>query len=155
MATYTVTHTCGHVVKHRLYGKRDYRQWQLGRLAGENCWECRKAVQSAAAAEVAAEVGLPTLEGSEKQVAWAETIRVKKLLEASAHRDRMLGWINGNDQLGAEEKEAAINLANEAHDRLEQEQSAKWWIENRYTDGDHLIEDMVKLIYREQKKAAQ
>jgi hypothetical protein len=40
MASYTVTHSCGHEQEHRLFGKIKDREREIGRLVGRPCTEC-------------------------------------------------------------------------------------------------------------------
>lgn len=88
MAQYTVTHTCGHNHTHQIYGtnsrgQRDNRrEW----LATQPCPKCAKAAReaenaakNAEAAEANKAANLPTLTGTLKQIAWAESIRAEKL----------------------------------------------------------------------------
>lgn len=82
MAKYQVTHSCGHEQTHKLIGKHKDRERKLEWLATTLCAECYAAkrdadnkVASDAAAEAAQATGLPALTGSEKQIAWAETLR--------------------------------------------------------------------------------
>lgn len=75
MAKYTVTHTCGHEVEYQLFGKHTERDRKIEWLSGQECPECRRKAKEEAAKEATAGMELPELEGSEKQVKWANTIR--------------------------------------------------------------------------------
>lgn len=88
MAKYTIKHICGHTQVHQIYGtnshgERDNKQaW----LATQICYDCYKAQQQAErdaknteSAKANAEANLPTLTGTPKQIAWAETIRAEKI----------------------------------------------------------------------------
>lgn len=75
MAKYTVTHTCGHEVEYQLYGKHTERDRKIEWLSGQECPECRRKAEEEAAKEATAGIELPELEGSEKQVKWANVIR--------------------------------------------------------------------------------
>lgn len=84
MAKYEVTFACGHTATVELFGKSSDREWKLQRLAEELCPDCYKAQKEAerkaaseAAAKEAREQGFAELKGSEKQIAWAETIRAR------------------------------------------------------------------------------
>lgn len=86
MAWEYVTHACGHEVRHQYYGKTRDRKWQMQRDAQKLCEECyraqlekERAAENEAAAAAAQEQGLPALQGTPKQIAWAETIRAKGL----------------------------------------------------------------------------
>lgn len=75
MAKYDVTHTCGHVAIHALYGPVRDRQRRIGWLEGQPCTECWREQQQSAAEATSQEMALPALKGTEKQIAWAERIR--------------------------------------------------------------------------------
>ena len=101
MAKYQVKHKCGHEVTTELFGKQTDRNWKLEKMANEICWECEKNERNVAAIESAKENNLPKLQGSEKQIAWAMSIRAEKL-----------------------EKHGNIPA-------LIEKTGAKWWIDNR------------------------
>lgn len=118
MARYDVTHACGHVAVHNLIGPRRSREWRIKQLEEELCRECwleeqRRKNEEAAAANKADE--LPPLEGTEKQILWAESIRrealdgLAKFIDHERFADRMGRLI----------------------ERLAMETSASWWIDHR------------------------
>ena len=93
MAWYYGTYSCGHDGRENIIGPTENRQWIADRkfegLCPE-CWEKKKIEDrekaNAAAAEKAKEMELPPLEGTEKQVAWANTLRqnmINKLTSVS------------------------------------------------------------------------
>lgn len=84
MALTTVIRFCGHPEEVQIRGTdaRGERDRQARRLAAELCTGCQGSVHAdvnARAAEVAEGAGWPQLTGSDKQVAWAQTIRVDQL----------------------------------------------------------------------------
>lgn len=89
MAKYTVTRACGHEEVVVLFGKIKNRDWRLENVEPSKlCYECyqvelakRREEENREAAETAKEMQLPELTGSEKQIAWAETIRQKMLAD--------------------------------------------------------------------------
>ena len=119
MAKYTINHICGHSVEIQLFGKYADRERRIAYLETQECDECRKAKANAAAAKAKAERGLPDLTGSEKQVAWANTIRENayKALDC-------LAPFATNDQ-------AKVMVEN-WRAKMDAKTSAKWWIDNRY-----------------------
>lgn len=93
-------HSCGHRgERYQAYGPSSYREQQLEAIESHPCPECRVAAAEAAAKES----GLPMLEGSPKQIAWAAEIRERAL--------RLLPEADAN--------------------RVRGEKSAKWWIDHR------------------------
>jgi len=79
MGQHTITFACGHTESRIIGGKLREQESKVGWLEGQTCWQCQRAVENAAAAETSATQGWPALEGSEKQIAWATTIRAEKL----------------------------------------------------------------------------
>lgn len=112
MAKYTVHHVCGHSSEAQIYGPeadRPAKQRRLGEGLCPECYAKQRAEANVAAAESNAEAGLPTLRGSLKQVAWAESIR-------GAALDSMIA-------AGAGERMATAIVASQT--------AATWWIDNR------------------------
>jgi len=105
-----ITHACGHVATHQVYGLSTFdTEREATKLARRKCKACYTEV-SAARAEAAlagvADLGLPDLIGSQRQVAWATTIRAEKLaLRRTASPDSI--------------------------ERLTMMTDAKWWIDRR------------------------
>ena len=113
-----IRHSCGHTQQHFIVGgafaadaEREAR-----RLARRTCTACYRAGKQAGAAAQAAvdretlnAVQLPPLAGSERQVAWAEAIRLERL--AALYRARP-----------------------DAIDAVACRTDAKWWIDNRTLD---------------------
>ena len=117
-----ITHSCGHEQAHTIMGTfaADCDR-QAARLARQKCRPCyvvaKKAVDDAQAEQdmaVVAEITLVALDGSAKQVAWAETIRVKRI---AALRRTGHGGV--------------AQLAGIAE--------AKWWIDHRDLADDGLL----------------
>lgn len=85
MARYTVTHTCGHTQTHELVGPMKDRERKLAWEAKGVCSDCYRQQRIAKEQEEAKKFeqnnagSLPTLTGSEKQIAWAQSIRAKLL----------------------------------------------------------------------------
>lgn len=85
MSKYTVTHTCGHEHEYNLFGKHVDRDRKIEWLSGQECPECRRKAEEEAAKEATEGMELPELDGSEKQVKWANTIRasfIQDVIEA-------------------------------------------------------------------------
>ena len=112
-----ITHFCGHEQEHCFIGEyaADYDRQAL-RLSRRKCDDCgTKALEIVTSEMLAAFAPFEpaALQGSPKQIAWADTIRAKRLL-ALHRRDR----------------EAAASIAQIA--------DAKWWIDKR-SDSDAVI----------------
>lgn len=148
MAKSRVTHTCGHTSTVTAYNRKecDYR---AERAESELCWDCYREQQQGAAAERTAELNLIPLVGTEKQIAWANSIRLKvladipKVLRASAEYAEAA-------RAQSPERAAEINaveaLVEKAGDRLRTETSAKWWIDNRDSSADSLVRQIARRL---------
>lgn len=135
-----IRHACDHVMLHPFYGDDDFtwddRAEQLGnapcRLCAAEEMEKERRQQADEARLHARERGLPPLEGSEKQVAWAETIR----LNAFGAVDNVLKWADRVHDQAAEEDPDHWHDTRRAIDRaieyLEEQVEARWWIDHRH-----------------------
>lgn len=101
MAQYEVEHICGHKQTHALFGPHRGRQSKIEWLEGTDCYDCYRAAKAAkhaaeavVATATAQEYDMPALTGSEKQVPWAETIRVNWLkgFEDETPRNSQPAW---------------------------------------------------------------
>lgn len=119
MAKYTINHICGHSVEIQLFGKYADRERRIAYMETQECEGCRRRKANAAAAAAKADRGLPDLTGSEKQVAWANTIRENayKALDC-------LAPFSINDR--------AKDMVENWRAKMDAETSAKWWIDHRY-----------------------
>lgn len=121
MAKYTITYRCGHTAEVQLYGKYEDREKKIAWYKTIDCPECRAKAQAAALEAK----GYATLEGSEKQVSWANEIRAKKIADA----EMLAAKVNKNKDLF----DGAIN-------EMKNETSASWWIDRR----NNTIMDILK-----------
>ncbi len=166
MAKYEIEFSCGHTDTIQLYGKtserESYLEWAKDNKLCPECWAAAKQKAREEASEQAAqentEFGLPALTGTEKQVAWAETIRkekaqhifsvlknhekhLTKAREDQEYADRMLKAF-AEDGFGSIED--AFVAARAAAEAILGEASAHWWIEHRDADIGRLILDKAK-----------
>lgn len=132
MAKHTVTHACGHEQEHQLYGPHKERDRKLAWLEGTPCTACfhaqrdqQRAATSAAAAEQNQRAGLVPLQGSEKQVAWAESIRAP-IVALLAEFEAALAFDPALSDAAREELGDACVLV---IDEIRGQESAKWWID--------------------------
>lgn len=84
MAKYEITRSCGHTETVQIGGPVNNRERLAERESERLCADCyrakvaaERAAESERAAAAAKATGLPELTGSEKQIAWAESIRAK------------------------------------------------------------------------------
>ncbi|WCT75529.1 hypothetical protein PQ455_19415 (plasmid) [Sphingomonas naphthae] len=125
-----IIHACGHQQAHVLYGFDSQVARKARWLRTTKCRACfladKKAEQIEATARDTATVAhliLPPLTGSERQVAWAETIRIKRLaaLTVSPHTSI----------------DADCNLCLRIYD-------AKWWIDHRDLANEDLLDQATR-----------
>ena len=81
---YSGTFSCGHEGKVNIIGKAKDREWKIERAFSNMCPDCYKKWleeehqrKNKEAMEEAKEMDLPELTGTEKQIAWANTLRKK------------------------------------------------------------------------------
>lgn len=128
MARYEITHSCGHIEDHQIYGtnvhgERERKaEWLSGRLCSA-CYQAQKEQDArqreddnAAAATENAEMGLVALSGSDKQILWAEAIR-------KTARTALSGIVKADR---ADVVFALLNLPT----------TASWWIDHRRNESD-------------------
>lgn len=90
MGTYQVKRSCGHTEEVKLYGRIVDRPKMLEFEEGRLCHACylkQRAEEAQKAHDEASALGFQALEGSEKQVAWAETLRMKVFKSLVAFRE--------------------------------------------------------------------
>lgn len=149
---YRVTHKCRHVQVHDLStipaAKRKSRANWLKTTVCTKCW--RKENQAAlrekdaqAANEFCLDFGLPPLEGSEKQLAWANIFRVELLRSG-------LEFFLGDLEEGSEEHAAALQDFREKMIAPAMEiTGAGWWMTNWKDEDTNQVwegEDALELV---------
>ncbi|MGI6117852.1 MAG: hypothetical protein ACOYBC_05625 [Bilifractor sp.] len=111
MAQYDVTFSCGHTATIQLFGKEADRQRKI-KWFEENglCPECYRAQKEAekkeqaeADAKEADALGLAELTGSEKQIAWANSIRAEQINTINTLINNVTAWINKIRESGKNE----------------------------------------------------
>lgn len=133
MALYEISRSCGHTEEIQIYGSnaRGQREWRAAREAEKPCRECITAARqqhSAESAKVAAESGLPTLTGSAKQTAWAESIRLQGLVDIEDYVQRITDRAALDP---AARKRVADTLLRILQRIATGKADARWWINNR------------------------
>lgn len=142
MSKYGITYACGHDGRIDIAGPYKNREYLAERESRKLCPECYsaklaadRAAASAAAAEQAKATGLPALTGSDKQIAWAETIRanaVAQLAKLSAYLDTA-----DANPAATEAQRTAIRLGRDAIASALAQTEARAWIDGRDAIYDH------------------
>lgn len=122
MAKYYFTYACGHPGEIQLYGPGKQREWRLEQEEAKLCPDCYQASldeENAKAAAANRAIGLPELSGTEKQIAWAESIRG----EFCARAEDVISKLDP--------QKADLGKARGALDYFYRQAKASWWIDNR------------------------
>lgn len=126
MAYYDVKHCCGHVESVQLYGPTKNREWRIHQMEQElcsECWAAELARRNAENAKKAQEMELPPLQGTEKQVAWAETLRMEFIAEYERdYANRPMRVDPMLENCSNDEYAEAV---------LKEETRASWWIDHK------------------------
>lgn len=155
MAWYYGTFSCGCEGRVNIIGPSKDRDWKKQRAFSKECDKCyREKLEKAReldnkrALELAKEMELPKLEGTEKQVAWANTIRQSLI-------DKVASFI-GKGDLGSFDNEAKqrikdINNMSVVLDYvIDKKVSAEFWINNR----ESIKWDNIEFIFKDYIKDA-
>lgn len=137
---FTVTHKCGHEVVYQLYGKFEDREHKAAYYETLDCPECRLRRELEQAETNAQADNLPELQGTEKQIAWAMSIRNKWMGLVS----NLIAQVNANTNANPQLKEKFIAAV--ASRKVET--SAAWWIDNRHSIDtvSGVLEDLNNII---------
>jgi hypothetical protein len=144
MAWYYGTYSCGHDGREDIVGPTKNRQWIADRKFEGLCYECYQAKLEAdreaanrEALEKAREMELPELTGTEKQVAWANTLR-QQLIERFEAKIKEGFTPSVTKRHGITEEKLRATLQNILQTKTE----AKWYIDNRDIGSYQIIECM-------------
>lgn len=150
MAWYYGTFSCGCEGRVNITGPTKNRQWIADRKFEGLCEDCYKIkveqdkIRANEEAEVKAkEMELPELTGTEKQVIWANTIRVELIENITKEIDKRRK-LKFND---ADEFVLAL------HYLIESRTKASFWIDNRYNFTISKLTDIYKEKQKKEEKA--
>lgn len=171
MAWTTINYSCGHVGQVQMYGKHSERGrkvvWMEKNVLCDECAAKARDEGNRKAAATNAEAGLPSLTGTEKQVAWAESLRraAYQLLTADkAAMEIVSRVVTRGQSLGLtpemlkaahiDSRETAAAMLRELIGKMFAAQvTASFWINNReqahrpcnnLTDVDKLVDLLVE-----------
>lgn len=149
MAKYDVTYSCGHSGEVQLFGPGKERERKLEWYHNSaDCPDCyRKLIEenrqrlNQEAKETAESKGLPKLTGSEKQVAWAEKIRIGHINKI----DEFLNKKQPGSTFNTDEYQMYVkpidDIMLDVRTKLLEKQSASWWIDRRDKPFDVIYEE--------------
>ena len=140
MAKYDVRFSCGHTERKELFGAEKDRQSKIAYWEKSGvCSECYRKEKEQEAVRFAQENALPKLEGSEKQIAWATEIRLRKLAELEQMMEEALAEMPG-------EKELIEAQGQEYKAKLLKITKAATWIDARKSSVDHIISTVCRSL---------
>jgi hypothetical protein len=127
---------CEGTFRVQLYGSHDKREWKLENYdwTCNACKEAEREQKNAAAAGRNAERGLPDLEGSKKQIGWAESIRGDKI-EDLDELEEELRCMDPDE----EDRRVVKGLLLEEVETARAETDAGWWIDRRDRSFKRLV----------------
>jgi len=135
---YEVKRACGHTETIQLFGTYKNRMIRYAWAQQQPCRECCLAERRQEEKALAEELGLPELAGTEKQVAWANSLRLdwaKPLYDKLDYwRQRGVG-----EAVLAQCKQAIVEVLSSRTD-------AKWWIDHRHELGALLRPELENLL---------
>jgi len=144
MAWHEGVYACGHPGRVQIYGPVKDRDWkekkEFSKLCPE-CWKKKLAEENQKAVETAKEMGLPELKGTEKQVAWANSIRLE-FIEVIDEEVRELERRNPNNK-NLEKIKKEFDETKKF--MLENKTEAKYYIDHR----DFTIKEILMELYKE------
>jgi hypothetical protein len=154
MAKYQVTYKCGHEGIEQITGRVKDRggkaAWIEANKLCPDCYEAKRQKERAEAnaqnADANRDAGLPPLTGSEKQIAWAESIRATQITQL----DGLIALMDKSADKVAAQPEAIRQAVEQAYERfisLKTETKASVWIENRNEEysAHWLLEELSKI----------
>lgn len=136
---------CGHDVTVVGRNRKDADRYAIYcQKRGDLCDKCKRAewqIENERAVANSQAIGLPTLDGSEKQVAWASKIRLQMLPEIDAEKEKIETDIFASAAFLSTSARTEITdgLALIASE-MRGETVAGWWIDNRDKNTAYLIE---------------
>lgn len=163
MAGYNGTFSCGHEGKVYVIGPQKDRQWKIDRKFAGLCPDCYQRYleeernrKNQEAAELAREMELPELTGTERQISWANTLRNKVIEDIAAFRRDVLEektssvydaveWFKIDDDTAwdfIEAKETVLKYLDKAEEKILSNINASYWIDKRNYDLEDRMSDM-------------
>lgn len=163
MSHYTINFICKHTETRNIVGKEKDRQGKADWMAQGVCSDCYKLEKAAerqkelsAQMATAAQFTLADLEGSEKQVAWAERIRAKMIVAVENLKRKMVDYANKTELSEIESAQIELNLSvfAEVIEAIGSKVKSTWFIDNQSFDRDGIKTFINKLAPTWQSRMA-
>jgi len=132
MAKYQITHSCGHTIAHNIVGTNVHgeRERKVDWLASRPCPDCyrgqQQTQQTQHTADLNADLNLPQLTGSPKQITWADDIRAQAIVDTIGRAEG-----RGATPEQIEQTRQIITIIVDNHT------DARWWIDRN--EGAHMF----------------
>lgn len=144
MAKYSGIYSCGHEGVVNIIGRHKDREWKKERAFSNMCPDCykkylEKQIKEAnqKALEKTKEMELPELEGTEKQIAWANTLRIDFIKKVTDYADE-----KDLQHKGESKKAERYRVTLDYILSLKEAQKASYWIDLRYRTFTEIIDDL-------------
>jgi hypothetical protein len=163
MSQYTIEFSCKHTENRNIVGKEKDRKGKADWMAQGVCSDCYKLEKAAerqkelsAQMATAAQFTLADLEGSEKQVAWAEKIRVKMIVAVENLKTKMVDYANETELSEIESAQLELNLSvyAEVIEAIGSKVKSTWFIDNQSFERNGIKTFMNKLAPNWQSRMA-
>lgn len=130
---------CGATYRVDLIGPHKTRDWKLENYdwTCDDCKEKARQEENTKAAATNEVAGLPALTGTEKQIAWAETVRRQKMESL----ELTLATLSPCTILRIKTDEIDKERLAIAIENIQTKESATWWIDNRDIDVRYLLKN--------------
>lgn len=144
MAKYSGIYSCGHEGVVNIIGRHKDREWKKERAFSNMCPDCykkylEKQIKEAnqKALEETKEMELPELEGTEKQIAWANTLRIDFIKKVTDYADE-----KDLQHKGESKKAERYRVTLDYILSVKEAQKASYWIDLRYRTFTEIIDDL-------------
>ncbi len=158
MAWYYGTYSCGHEGRVNVVGPGKDRKWKIENEFSGLCPECYKKhlaeereKENEEAKRISEEMELPELSGTPKQVAWANTLRIKAIEKISFLIDK---FRNSKKQqragikIGEERIKLSENDLVEIEEILLTKSDARFWIDRRMDNAEAYIKEAYRTLMK-------
>lgn len=139
MAHFDGTYSCGHEGEVSIPGTRKTGEYRAKMIFSGLCPDCQAAADEKLVAELkekysSPDSDLPMLEGSVKQIVWAESLRASRMNQVDYLVKKIKNFYD----------DEGIKLALLAIQKIFQISSSRWWIDRRDYDLDYMVEHYLR-----------
>lgn len=135
----TISFQCGHKYTVTLHGSPARVRQAREQMASQDCTDCYRTARYLIALKTAQKLNLPPLQGSNRQIEWAEQIRATALQDLMAWEVYWDEFLAKLQEIGITDEDAYCVI------QLKEMVSAKFWIEHKKYD----LFQLLKLIDRD------